>query len=50
MTPVLANAAWGLVGQFGYDLPDIMAMTPISFYNFQNSFTQLIRYTANIQD
>ena len=50
MTPTLANSAWGLVGQFGYDLPDIMAMTPISFYNFQNSFTQLIRYTGNIQD
>jgi len=50
MTPVLANSAWGLVGQFGYDLPDIMAMTPVSFYNFQNSFTQLIRYTNNIQD
>jgi hypothetical protein len=50
LTPPVANSAFGLVGQFGYDLPDIMVLTPISFYNFQNSFTQLIRYTNNIQD
>jgi hypothetical protein len=50
LTPPVANGAFGQLGQFGYDLPDIMVFTPISFYNFQNSFTQNIRYTANVQD
>lgn len=50
MTPTVANQGFGLTGQFGYDLPDIFVFTVQSFYNFQNTFTQLIRYTNNIQD
>lgn len=50
LTPSVANQAFGLTGQFGYDLPDILVMPVQSFFNFQNNFTQLIRYTQNIQD
>lgn len=50
LTPANANQAFGLTGQFGYDTPDIMVMPVQAFYNFQNNFTQLIRYTNNIQD
>lgn len=50
LTPPVANQGFGLTGQFGYDLPDIMVLPVQSFYNFQNNFTQLIRYTNNIQD
>lgn len=50
MTPAVANQAFGLTGQFGYDTPDMMVMLPQPFYNFQNQFTQFIRYTNNIQD
>jgi hypothetical protein len=50
MTPTVANQGFGATGQFGYDLPDIFVFTPTSFYNFQNAFTQNIRYTGNIQD
>lgn len=50
LTPTVANQGFGLTGQFGYDLPDILVMPVTSFYNFQNSFTQNIRYTGNIQD
>lgn len=50
LTPPVANQGFGLTGQFGYDLPDILVLPVTSYYNFLNSFTQLIRYTANIQD
>jgi len=50
MTSAVANQGFGLTGQFGYDLPDIMVLPVTSFYNFQNAFTQFNRYTGNIQD
>lgn len=50
LAPTIANQGFGLTGQFGYDLPDILVLPVTSFYNFQNNFTQLIRYSVNQQD